>query len=267
MLKAIIFDIDDTLLDWQGRTRSWEEHEWEHLGRVFDYINQEVYPLEKRERFYEDTLATIIAGWGHARKTLQAPHLAQILVESLVKQGVPRNLIDPEACLRAYRAEPIPGVRPFPDVIPELGRLQSYRLKLGLVTNALQPMVLRDVELQALGLIDFFKPEHRFSAADVGYLKPHPHIFQAVLNALGVEIHEAVFVGDSLRADIVGAQRMGIRAVLRYRPDDLPSALGDDNREIVPDGKITSLTDLYPLLDDWFPDWRAAHSASTAEEG
>ena len=51
-----------------------------------------------------------------------------------------------------------------------------------------------------------------------GKMKPHPAIFQSVLQRLNVEPQQALMVGDSLSADIAGAQATGIPAVLLDRP-------------------------------------------------
>jgi FMN phosphatase YigB (HAD superfamily) len=48
-------------------------------------------------------------------------------------------------------------------------------------------------------------------------MKPHPSIFQAALQLVNVEAADAIMVGDSVRQDIEGALRAGIRAVLLYR--------------------------------------------------
>ena len=66
------------------------------------------------------------------------------------------------------------------------------------------------------------------SSAEHGYLKPHPGIFQAALDQLGIAASDAVMVGDSLAHDILGARQAGLRAILLVRglrplgiPDDV----------------------------------------------
>ncbi len=102
----------------------------------------------------------------------------------------------------------------FPEVPEIINLLLRNHIKIGIVTNAYQPMWQRDIEIQEYGLFDYF-PDCRISAADVGYLKPHPAIFQAALDRLHFKADETVFIGDSLEADIVGAQRAGMRAIWR----------------------------------------------------
>ena len=72
-----------------------------------------------------------------------------------------------------------------------------------------------------------------------GRTKPHPSIFVAALEALGVRADETAMVGDSYEDDIEGARSLGMRAILLdrdgLRPDEqdridtllaLPAALG-----------------------------------------
>ena len=256
MLKAIIFDIDETLIDWQGATEDWEAYDRKHLGFVFDYVEQNVHPLNSLEQFIADARDLYMEVWNSSKGSLAAPHLGDLMVELLARQGVQRENINAKDVLTAYRAEPFAGVVPFPEVKQELANLQRAGLRLGLATNAMQPMSMRDLELKSMGLLKYFEGGCRLSAADVGFLKPHPMIFETVLLCLGVNAGEAVFVGDSLAADIVGAQQVGMKAILRERLGGPLFVYDNGGVQVVPDGRITSLTEIYPLLDAWFPEWK-----------
>jgi FMN phosphatase YigB (HAD superfamily) len=48
-------------------------------------------------------------------------------------------------------------------------------------------------------------------SVEVGYLKPHPAIFEHALAGLAVAAHQTVMVGNSLSEDVAGAQRLGSR--------------------------------------------------------
>src|SRR5437764_899923 len=58
-------------------------------------------------------------------------------------------------------------------------------------------------------------------SCEVGVRKPHPRFFAAVVEALGVDPGGALFVGDSMRDDVLGAAAAGMRACLAtwYRRD------------------------------------------------
>jgi len=250
MLKAILFDMDDTLIDWSQRSEDWQVFEREHLARVFDYIAKEVHPVRMPEAFYDAARTLSRQAWMDAERDLRAPHLGTVMSQALARIGVPPNLIDIDACLRAFDWQPISGVVAYPDAVEILPVLVSHGVKIGLITNAYQPMWMRDRELEAYGLLAHFA-DCRLSAADIGYLKPHPAIFEAALQCLDIQPDEAVFIGDNLEADVAGAQSIGMRAVLRITPRAASDTL------IIPDAQIATLHDLMPILDGWFPGWRS----------
>jgi FMN phosphatase YigB (HAD superfamily) len=251
VLKAILFDLDDTLIDWSAFSENWEIRETRHLRNVFDYICREIHPLENWEDYAQEYFNRVREAWTGARESMIAPHLGRILVDAALALGTPENALEMQSCLDAYNwAAPI-NTYAFPDVPAALTILRENNIKIGIVTNAFQPMTLRDIEMKTHGLLDFF-PECRLSAADVGYLKPHPKIFEAALECIGATAEETIFVGDNPVADIAGAQGAGLKAVMRVKHPTQPLISG----LVVPDGAINNLNDLLLLLDKWYPGWR-----------
>lgn len=250
MLKAILFDMDDTLIDWSGADRQWEARERQRLRPVFDYVN-DLHPLDDFEQLVVNFFTGARLAWENGRGNLRAPHVGRVLVQALIASGAPGGVLDERRCLEAYHFDAVPGVTVFPDVPPFLALLLEKGIKTAIVTNAYQPMWMRDNELKTFGLLEYF-PECRISAADADYLKPHPAIFEYALNCLDVEPDEAVFVGDNPVADIAGAQGVGMQAVLRVTHPTPPMLSG----LIVPDHALNSFDELGDLLDTWFPGWR-----------
>ena len=56
------------------------------------------------------------------------------------------------------------------------------------------------------------------TSAQAGYRKPHPRIYHDTLQRAGFRAQDAVFIGDSLRTDVLGPQRIGISSVLVAAP-------------------------------------------------
>jgi putative hydrolase of the HAD superfamily len=262
MLKAVIFDMDDTLIDWSQRSEDWFEYERRHLEQVFNYVAREVHPVSAPEVFYAATQSLAHEAWLEGWRELRAPNLGAVMAKALEQIGVPTDRIDVDACLRAYNWQPMRGVSAYPDAIEILPILREHGIQIGLITNAYHPMWMRDLELEAVGLLAHFAP-CRLSSADVGYLKPHPAIFEAALHCLGVQADEAVFVGDSPEVDIAGAQSVGIRAVLRVGTRTPPMISG----LIIPDGAVNSLVELLPILDGWYPGWRSPNGSGAGSAG
>lgn len=91
-----------------------------------------------------------------------------------------------------------------------LAALKAQGLKVGVISNYAHAGVLRDA-FARLGLAEHL--DALVVSADVGYLKPHPALFQAALDALGVRAEDAVMVGDDLECDVVGARKAGLKAI------------------------------------------------------
>ena len=121
-----------------------------------------------------------------------------------------------------------------------LAELRARGLRLGLVSNVSVPAALMRRTLATIGLADHFAVT-AFSS-EVGVRKPHPRIYQMVLDGLAVTPSEAVFVGDRLKEDIVGPRTLGMRAILTHEYRQEPPEL------VPPDGLVTRFAELPALL-------------------
>ena len=102
----------------------------------------------------------------------------------------------------------------YDDVVPTLQRFRDEGFKLAIVSNWDTPL---DPLTERLGIADYFDAIVASHDARVRSEKPDPHIFNYALAAVGVSAEEAVHVGDTYEADIVGARNVGIRPILLDR--------------------------------------------------
>lgn len=89
-----------------------------------------------------------------------------------------------------------------------LDALRGRGLKLGLVSNAIDPPELLHHDLERLGVAQ--RLDVAVFSSEVGRRKPDPAIFQRVLDTLGVAPERALMVGDRLRIDVAGAAALGM---------------------------------------------------------
>jgi FMN phosphatase YigB (HAD superfamily) len=249
-VTGVLFDLDDTLVDWSDFPGDWLALERIHIERMFEFLIDAGRPLHCTVDLFVNTYRERVSqAWVDARTTLRAPHMTRLLMETLERFGfVEGNGISLKDCVMAYGWGELPGVVPFPDVHEGLAAILERGIRIGIVTNAFQPMWMRDAELKLHQLIEFFPEEKcRISAADFGYLKPHPTIFEHAVSMLGTRPEETIYVGDNPVADIAGSQGAGLRAVLRVNRSLPPLISG----LIVPDATIKSLLELVTLLDEW----------------
>lgn len=249
MLRAVIFDMDETLIDWSAQEADWYELRRRHLRPVVVHLQEEGHDVPD--------LDTVVYAYVEANDRLWkasrppdwiAPHAPTVLHAALTSAGLTVEEKDIPELTRLVAWGPMPGVRPFPDAAEVLRALRDAGVRTGLLTNASSTVYMRDRELRAYGLLDLI--DERMTAGDAGHLKPHPRAFQTVLELLDAKPEEAVMVGDRLEDDVAGGQRVGMRAVWVRRNGAKPKD------GIVPDATITTLSELLDQLDNWFPNWR-----------
>ena len=224
IIRCILFDLGDTL--WSRKDASvWQRMEGASNQRAVMLLRQHISPAllpahddetlgqRLREALNEQVRAAIRLDPGHE------PGGALAIVQALRQWGIDTiNLSLGADLFEALRVR-IPGSRPlFDDVLPTLAELRRRGFQPGVVTNRLWGGKLFQEDLRTLGLLNHFEYRHMAISADLGVRKPHPAIFQHALDALHVPAEQTVMVGDSLRADIVGAQRLGIFTIWKPKP-------------------------------------------------
>lgn len=127
--------------------------------------------------------------------------------------GVPgphvENLID------ALRASDQGPMVPYPEAASTLSTLRQAGLAIGVCSNWGWEL---DGFLDEVGLLSLV--DAGVTSARAGSRKPHPHIYGASIDALGVGTADVVFVGDSWRPDVRGPRQLGMTAVHVWREEE-----------------------------------------------
>jgi putative hydrolase of the HAD superfamily len=131
-----------------------------------------------------------------------------------------------------------PGAESVLEHAREVGRV-------GLLTNG--PERRQAVKLEALGLTDVF--DAVVYAGDMEHRKPHRDPFDRTLALLGSNPRDAVYVGDSLRYDVAGAQGAGIDAAWCPVGRNRRPAVAPDPGDLDPEYTLVRLADLHPVID------------------
>jgi FMN phosphatase YigB (HAD superfamily) len=95
----------------------------------------------------------------------------------------------------------------YAKLLQRLGRTQ----RLGLVTNIWASKELWLEEFERVGIGDIFRS--KIFSSDTRSIKPSPLLYRKALDEIGCHPDEALFIGDSLRADIEGAKTVGMTTV------------------------------------------------------
>ena len=125
------------------------------------------------------------------------------------------------ACAHRLYVDPSTGWQLFDDVVPVLSRLRAEGWTHAILSNHVPE--LRTI-VSALGLDELVST--LVCSAETGYEKPHPQAYAALLDEVDAE--RVTMVGDNVVADVLGAEALGIPAVLVRRPDPRAERFASD---------------------------------------
>lgn len=221
MIKAVLFDLDDTLIfAYANPAPAWHAVAEEFAGHMGDA------PVAGVGKALAESTAVFLSDDENRRRwRLEAAATRRaVVLDALVAAGYP-HLEDHAAAIAdryaQYREE---NMRLYPDALDVIDAFRARGLKLGLVTNGA-------TEVQN-AKIDRFGLRHRFDHFQVeeeaGFGKPDGRAYVESLAALNVPPEEAVMVGDDLVWDVLAPQRLGMTGIWCNRfglelPEDAPA--------------------------------------------
>lgn len=128
------------------------------------------------------------------------------------------------------------------DAIPTLEVLRKDNIRLGIISNTSDDWNAQYL-IEKHGLRPYF--EIVVTSAGCGIRKPDGRIFDIALNHFQIPPGEVMMVGDTLDADILGANLKGLYSVWITRRVSLPE---DDELTIQPQAVVSTLSQIPTLL-------------------
>lgn len=211
MLRAVIFDLGDTLLDFEPMdTRAL----FRRAARVtYDELRARGVPLPEFERYTRVYFRGVKWSYLWAKLRRREFNSLDLLRQFHARMGLPTE----ETLLRElawlWYAPVMEHTRVEENLAATLAGIRDAGMRLGVISNTFVPGFVHDRHLELAGLLEFLPV--RVYSSEVGYRKPDRRIFEAALSKLGVTAPETLFVGDLVKTDIVGARRMGMRTALK----------------------------------------------------
>jgi putative hydrolase of the HAD superfamily len=145
-----------------------------------------------------------------------------------------------EECTKLYYKTKMENIELYPGVMETLNEIKSMNLGSAVVTDAFKANA--QARLRKTGLLQYF--DYVITADLVGTKKPEPDSIIYALAKLGCSAEEAIFIGDSLRRDIIPSNKLGLVTVY--------AAYGDRNfyedRRGSADHTINDIRELIPVI-------------------
>jgi putative hydrolase of the HAD superfamily len=212
LAKAVFFDVDFTLI-YPGPTFRGEGYRTFCAGYGIDVDAAK--------------FAEAVAGAAPLLDSPEdAPYDAEVFVvyTRRIIEGMGGRGEHLDACAREIYAEwaACQHFELYDDVPDVLRELSAAGLRIGLISNSHRCLASFQSHFELQGLISA-----TVSSSEHGFMKPHPSIFSAALQLIDVQPADAVMVGDSLRHDVEGAMRAGMRGVLLHRGDGPVASTGE----------------------------------------
>ena len=233
-IKAILFDMFDTLMLIQ------KNHEFysPSLMRMYQYLKSHGIDVSF-DKFNATYIEERDALYAIADSNFEEPHFNVRISQALKSLGYNYDESAPlvKAATNEFCEEFMKYVR-IDEHAKALVEELHGKYKLGIVSNfAIPECVLKLLKADHLdALFDVV-----VVSAEVNKRKPSPEIFQSTLKKLGVPASEAIFVGDTIDADVEGPKSVGMKVVyIERRPQKA-------SEKFAPDQTIKSLSEL-PLL-------------------
>ncbi len=211
MIKAIVFDLDNTLVDFMRmKRRAIEAAIKAMIDAGLDYSYDEI--KSKIDGIYSEKGIEYQQVFDHLLNSLIGKIDNKILASGIV----------------AYRAAREAELNTYPKVIPTLNELTKMGIKLGVVSDA--PSREAWLRLVYIGLHHTFDAVVTFD--DSSERKPSPVPFNLILKRLDVKAEESLMIGDWAERDVVGAKSVGMKTCFARYGDTFDTKVHDADYEV-----------------------------------
>ncbi|OUL34042.1 hypothetical protein BV372_14915 [Nostoc sp. T09] len=232
MIKAVLFDLDDTLIEHDAAIKS-------AAGALFDNLipNRE----NERQTFVERWIYLNLEWYKkfYAQEVTFQESARGKLREAFLPYGYRFSDRDADSLLSEYWERYVARCLLFNDVNECFMQLQES--KIGVLTNGQENQQLE--KLRRCGILSIL--DVVVTSEEAGFAKPAPEIFLHTCKKMGLQPRETIYVGDNLELDAIAPNQAGLVGVWldRLHNDSLDSP-GDVKR-------INRLTELYTVVQEY----------------
>jgi putative hydrolase of the HAD superfamily len=237
--RAIVFDLGGTLVHWP----KWEEDAPTKWSAAFNALRMARAAAIDKDAFVMAMRAAEKAHWERVDREHWSGPPTGLVSDGFRRLGLTASDDLLLATMDAYAKAVAGWSTVFPDARDTLVTLRERGYRLGLLSNTWWAAEWHNADIAAHGLGDLI--DELVYTSDLPYSKPHPSVFRAIGDRLGVEPAACVMIGDRQIDDVSGGKAAGMRGVWRRNTDGFPAWSG------TPDAIVDRISELPPLLRSW----------------
>lgn len=230
-MKAILFDVDDTLYD---LAKPFYQAYGDIVGTEDKRLLENIYIASRK---YSDEIFEKSQSKQMAMEDMFVYRMQKALGD-FGKEITREDALEFQKVYARYQSQSALSAT-MVKLLSEFGS----RWNLGVITNG--PAKHQWDKINMLKLVRYIQADNIFVAGSLGVSKPKKEIFLYACSRMGVSPDEACFIGDSYEIDVMGARNAGLKTVWFHRRN--PKACVD----IQPDWTVYSETELYGLLSQF----------------
>lgn len=223
MIKAVIFDLDDTLISEKEYVRSGFRQVAINISDEYKLDMNEVYKL-LLDIFEEDSKNV----FNRALNKLNISYEIEYI----------KKLID------IYRGHK-PDIKLYDDAKYILDILYKKGIKLGIITDGYK--ITQRKKLEALNIDNYFECIVVTDELGREFWKPHSRSYEIMKDKLNFDYDEMVYVGDNVSKDFVTANKLGMNTVFINRIEGVYSGIEMDD-EYLANLEVANLKELENLI-------------------
>ncbi len=202
MLKAVVFDLDNTLYDYTSANAVAEPYMLEYAAKKYDMEVEKFHQAwQEGKQITKELLPDTAAK--HSR-SLYFQHALEVL-------GI-NPIGDAWELGELFWQKFVENIQPYPGALAMLKRLKEQGIKTAICTDMTADV--QHLKLTKLGLKPYI--DALVASEENGMEKPHGRMFQLALDKLGAKPEEAIMVGDSLPKDVQGGHSIGMAAMWKH---------------------------------------------------
>ncbi|MGW7898358.1 HAD family hydrolase [Staphylococcus shinii] len=192
MIKAILFDLDGTILDRETSLKNFIDVQYDKFSNYLKHIEKITFKnkfieLDQNGYVWKDKVYTQLIDY------FNISHLM------------------PNIFLNDYTTNFWKHCLPYPNLYKTLKLLTENNYKLAIITNGKFPFQYNNIK--ALKVDKYMEVILVSEKEEVK--KPNPLIFERAAKKLGVKLNECIFVGDSLENDYKASKSAGMYAIYK----------------------------------------------------